>query len=496
MNELNFINYNYLGAFSPYYIQGKNKKIILNSNFDFLLNNYLDDPEIDELAIGEILCKNFIFGDRTILKGISRTPWMAKLNSKEDGWTYFALKKHGEMLLNEKDIAKQFFILVCKEIKDYVGAKKRIGILLSGGMDSRIVAGCLDYLIKTGEIVVESVTAFNWGNPDSRDVIYAKEIAKRLGWNYKHYLVDPDDLWENFKVSGLRGAEYSGVHLHAIPKITNDIITVDLMLAGSYGDSIGRGEYSGVKVSNLKRIDNNFENFGSFLKHDVYHNLKSCVYEDIKKYHDKFKEHINYQQYELDYQIHYMRRNLNSCVEILNETTPTHQVFTSPETYNFIWNLHPKCRTDSIYDLMMKLFSTRLNDIPWARTGRPYMGNGKPDSFQKKHHSYALYIQNDLLLKMKERALSERIQQLSIFNIKAIESIFNLIKYSKNDNWDYLEKISWLVSLDFFLEQHKVKVSELENNLSWLDIKNAYIKEPFIYIKKQILRKGNRKIKF
>jgi asparagine synthase (glutamine-hydrolysing) len=482
--------YNHLGAFCPYYFLDKNGNFQIDAHLLQILKKSHIPSNLDKVAISEVLNNRFMLGDRTIIENIQRRPWMARPNSDNNVWEYFQFNKHEELKQDGKLIADRFFDLICKEIKEYIGKKKKIGVLLSGGMDSRIVAGCLDYLIKTDQVVSTSVTAYTWGHSESRDVVYAKIIAGRLNWKWKHYQVGAEELWENFKESGHRGAEYSGLHLHAIPQIKRDM-DVDLMLVGSFGDSIGRAEFSGIKVDNLSSIENGFRNFKGFIQNKKFNQLKNKWKSDIHKYHVLFPENKQYQQYELDYQLHYMRRMLNSCMEILNEKAPTYQVFTAPEVYQFIWSLDPSCRTDEIYSLLMIKFQTKLNDIPWARTGVPYLKKGNPDSFTKGHHSYSYIIQSQLLDKIEERALSERIIGLNLFNIEAIRNIFKLIKLRPDYNFDYLERLTWLVSLDFFLEKiNNIDIEEnIKNNIH--DILTAYLKEPVRYLALNVFRRFN-----
>ena len=105
----------------------------------------------------------------------------------------------------------------------------------------------------------------------------------------------------------------------------------EVLLVGSYGDSIGRGEYEGIRVSQLKSLKLRAKNFGFFLKNECYELISKQLEKDIDFYHEKFREKKDYQQYELDFQLHYMRRMRNPCREMLNEALPTFQVFTSPK---------------------------------------------------------------------------------------------------------------------------------------------------------------------
>ncbi|MDP2161654.1 MAG: asparagine synthase-related protein, partial [Flavobacterium sp.] len=302
-----FKNYTSLGFNNPYYTH--EDKLNFENSFSEILRNFQGDLKVDLTAVNQILCLNFMLGNRTLIKNIYKSPWMAKPNENQTKFDFYKIQKHEELLCDELAIAQKFYTLLREEVKSYVGTSKRIGILLSGGMDSRMVAGILNDLILDQEIAVESITGYTWGNLDSRDVVYSERICKKLGWNFKHYLVTAEDLWNNMKIASLNGCEYSGLHLHAIPQILNDL-DVQVMLAGSFGDSIGRAEYSGKKVVELKSLLKRRKNFAYLLDYKTYTQTKQDWMEDLNYYHQKFPEAKNYQQLELDYQLHYMRRML------------------------------------------------------------------------------------------------------------------------------------------------------------------------------------------
>jgi len=483
-----FKYYNHLGHFNPYFIMDHTGEMRIEHDFARILNYFKSPLKIDPVAILEVLNKNYMLGDRTIIRNVNRTPWMAKPEEKNRRWNFYNIPSHQENIESSEVIAKKLFDLICEEIRGYIVNGKKIAILLSGGMDSRIVAGSLDYLIKTKQVDIDSVKAYTWGNIDSRDVIYAEKIAKRLNWPWKHYTVSSSDLWENFRIAGLRGCEYSGLHLHAIPQIQKEIKD-DILLVASYGDSIGRAEYQGIRVHNLTPISKNFRNFGNLLIQSEYKRIKNLWKEDIDFYHNIYSESKLYQQLELDYQIHYMRRMLNSCMEILNEAVPTYQVFGNPSVYEFMWSLDPSCRNDEVYLHMMNLFSTSLGDIPWARTGLPYgERKGKPDSYLKSHHFYFDFIQFELIDRIESRVLSERVRNLGLFNMEAIKNLIKLIKNSPNHNTDYLESITWLVSLDFYLEEFENVKGEESRNTSF-DYIAAYLFTPLRYLLLQLYRR-------
>lgn len=471
-----FKNYNHLGFNNPYYFKEKGEFKIYKS-FSKAVAEYSSKLTFDSTAAIEILNKYYSFADRTLAKEINKTPWQAKPNHNNTGWIYNSIPKHGNKSLSETEIAKILFEKICDEILLYTKGKTRIGILLSGGMDSRMVAGSIDYLIKNKQLNNVEVTGLTWGNDNSRDVVYAKKIANRLGWDWKHYKVTAKDFIQNIEETAIHGCEYSPLHLHAIPQIRNDNMW-DVILGGSYGDSIGRAEYGSVNVENVKSLSEGFFNVASLVKDDVFENNFSSIEEDLKSYHTLFPKDKLYMQNELDYQIHYMRRMLNPCMELLAENSDFFQVFTHPSTFGFMWSLSPSCRNDLVYKEMMKHFSTTLDDIPWARTGLKYGETaGKPDRLSNRHHNYIEVIQKEILGHIKELALSKELNQLGVFNMHAIKTLIKLVKKKPYNSMYYLEQLSWLASVGRMAQLYSFKSTKVNSPKNTKLIKKRILKE-------------------
>jgi hypothetical protein len=472
-----------LGNFYPYYCTTKAGAMYLHPNLISLLTMEGCRMVLDEHAVLQVLNRYFMFGDRTIFRDIKRAPWMAKRISDDDGWYYHCVPPHGmKNDLTEDQVAEKLFELLCKEIALYIANHRRVGILLSGGMDSRIVAAVLNHLIKKGEIAAESVTAYTWGVDDCRDVVYSKNIAKMFGWKMQHHCVDAEDLWENFKIAGERGCEYTGLHLHAIPQISRNISSeLDVMLAGSYGDSIGRAEYSKKLVTSLSPIQRKIRNPSFLLKSTIYNCIKDGWIEDVNRYHKFFPRDKQYQVRELDFQLHYMRRMINPCMEMLNEKLEMYQAFTHPDVFGYMWNLHPDLRNDRVYERLLEHVNPDLLNIPWARTGLRYpLKTGEPDSYRKNHHNYVKFIQVDLIDRIQARLFGHEAIRNGIINHDSVRSVISLIRKKTNYNFDYLEKIAWLVSYTYLTDRFNFKIQNIPDQ-SALDMFNAKVWVPLEY---------------
>ena len=468
-----FKNYQHLGFNNPYYI-ASDVPFVIRKRFSDIVDELKGNIEIDPVAVIELLNKNYIFGDRTMIKGICRTPWQAKPNDNLTQWQYSHPPLHDKKPIPEEEIAILLFEKICNEIEGYIADKKTIGVLLSGGMDSRMVAGAIDYLIKTKRLQDVKVTGLTRGNEGSRDVVYAKEIARRLGWEWKHYVVGVEQLKNNIIETAEHGCEFSPVHLHAIPQIRDDN-ELDVILAGSYGDSVGRAEYSGKKVTSLPPINRSIKNVAGLIRNDVYKLAIPTIKEDIQTYHRLFPAKESYMQNEMDYELHYMRRMLNPCMEMLTEKSEFHQVFTHPDVFGFMWSIDPLKRNDMVYKYMMKEFKTDLSDIPWARTGLPYMETGgTPDLYTKNHHTYAEIINYDLLEYLKYLINESYISRLDIFDMGNINYLIKLMMKFPINNLYFSEKIIWIASLSLFLENYRIDSNS--NQISMCTHRNLFKK--------------------
>src|SRR5690606_42104683 len=100
------------------------------------------------------------------------------------------------------------------EASGYIEGAARIGILLSGGMDSRVVAGVLRELqLQSGNKF--DVVVLTWGDSKSRDVVYSERISKQFGWDLINFPISAATLEKNIHLAGSVGAEVSPLHFHA-----------------------------------------------------------------------------------------------------------------------------------------------------------------------------------------------------------------------------------------------------------------------------------------
>lgn len=444
--------YNWNHLVTQYQYFNINDSTKLYNSFKEVISD-TETNKLDPTAALEYMKWGYVLSDRTMIKDIKRTPWLSRPNGER--WDHSFIMKYNTNYMSDKsELVNKFISLLLNEISEFLVEKSSVGILLSGGMDSRICAMLVNELIKKGDFN-GSVVGITWGDESSRDVRYSREICKLFNWESVVLPIDENVLWENVDIAAEYGAMASPVHLHNIIAVSK-LEGLDGILAASYGDSIGRAEYSGKHISNLQPMsEKKLYNKELLLNKEIVKSSKSDAYNDIADYFYN-KDEWNGRT-EFDYQAFYMRNKLQWCMDIINERIPLHQLFTSPEVYQFIFSLKWELRNNWIYEKMLKLMEPRLLEIPWARTGTIYGSSSSIplDSYKKNFHEYHRWIRNDLRKPIKDLILSKEIQNTGIFDMDAIETIYSIYpKRSKEGLNIYDEWFIWIASISKMIKAY------------------------------------------
>lgn len=442
----------------------------------------------DTTSLIDLFSFRHLIGDKTLIKGISRIPWRAEVNRRTDEFRRLQVSKHGNLIQSPKEIAENLVNLLSAELLHFIGDSQSIGILLSGGMDSRIVAAVLKHLINKGYIKNSSIYALTWGDKDSRDVVYAKNIAKLYNWSWSNFTVGAEQLYNNIYEAAKYGGEYSAFHLHALPQI-RDSVKLDCIIAGSYGDSIGRAEYSGRHVTQLIPFERYSNNRYRLILDDVFNSSKRECLEYVRNYRFLYIDEDDNYRDEIDYQCHYMRRMLNSCMEIVSHEMPIFQSFTSPEVFEYMWSLAPECRNDLVYKYMLEILDRELLTIPWARTGKLYMDSTGPlkDSFRKSHHRYSDYFQRELQNDIRTILLNGSYLHRAGINLETVKLYLDYVsKGAAKVTFDLQERLLLAMGIELMGEMYKVR--GVDYCVTFHDKFNARLAAPLRFMAKKMLK--------
>jgi len=439
------------GGFCPIWTKQEGKVFVADTMEEMFNFIPVDKRILDVSALISLLGTSAINGDRTIMKGVSRMPWHSVLNHNGEVTRNPSIP-HGREKLSQEKIADTFIQLLKEELKEKIGEKQKLYLLLTGGYDSRIVAGILKEMQKAQSFEVVAVT---WGMENSRDVDYARRISEWLEWEWIHVDYNIELLKDNFEKSVIwGGGEVSGWHLHAMDwfkRLENDCLVV----AASFGDSIGRCEFGAKHLSSIRdlRILNSFHLFQA----SIYRDLVPNVYKDRSLAWSSEADKNSWVRLELDKQENYMRRMLCHNMDIINQYAQVHQAFTSDKLISFIWSLDLSVRNDDMYKNVLKKLDQRLYSLAWARTGVAF--DGKEDSqkhLTKDYHQIFKWTQYDLRELMEENIFSGVLQKLNIFDDKSINSLWDKVKGNQQMSTKELENIFLLATISKTIEHYNI----------------------------------------
>ena len=437
---------------------------------------------LDTATIASILSFGMTGQDRTMLKEISRRPWLSKVES--DGEiTLEPVPPHGVLTGSDKQLAERFYHLLCNEARTVCEGFKEIYILLSGGMDSRIIAGVLADLYRTSEIQAKPV-AITWGLADSRDVAYAARMAKILGFEWKNIEFGPETVLENIDATARQlGLLHSPELLHNMLWFKN-IASTALVLAGSFGDSIGRAEFGGLHLLQLpvQAPQNRY----SLLKPNVYQEICKELNTDLDAIHSRAKGNVPYYvKNEHWMQGYRMRGGLCHALCVINQYANIYQMYTAPAVYEFMWSLHPARRDDEIYATLLEERFPALARVPWPRTNRAIRGptEGAQRGLRPEYHEYIKWSSGPLYDTLDARIDPEWFEVFGIFDLGSIRQMKKLVKASQERVGHLNRSWLWLAAFRTFIEYLEENGKKVLIRQDWPD------KTPAVMRQRSLLQK-------
>ena len=94
---------------------------------------------------------------------------------------------HGNAEAQPEQAARELRVRLEKELLEVTKGRERILLQLTGGLDSRVIAGILK---KLEPQISGAIVCTTWGQRSSRDVAYAERIAHWYNWEFIHIPYD------------------------------------------------------------------------------------------------------------------------------------------------------------------------------------------------------------------------------------------------------------------------------------------------------------------
>lgn len=173
-----------LGLFPVYYFQSPNV-VLVASSIELIVRHPMVSARLDARGLAGILMTNGLLGGRTLVDGIRRLEPRHRLEASfervsehvvhripaDDHPVGLPFEGHVEVLSESTRSA----------MKRHLSVGDEFGILLSGGVDSRILAGGISEQGKRGQ-------AMTFGRPEENEASCARAVAQALSMS--HRLVD------------------------------------------------------------------------------------------------------------------------------------------------------------------------------------------------------------------------------------------------------------------------------------------------------------------
>jgi hypothetical protein len=420
-----------------------------DSYASFLLaSDKVDKPSIDYTTVLSALALGQAPSNRTIINEVVRDSWVKDIS---DDFRSGELRLFGTEKYRLPEMADIFIKAIEEEIKVVCSKHSTIHLLLTGGLDSRLYAAVLNDLVRKEE-VTSHVYTYTWGLEDSRDVVYAQRIAAKYDWEWTHIPLSANNVLENITVAVDLGLLHSPEMLHSMPRLHDYIKSPGAVIAVSFGDSIGRGEFSNLHLLELRDKRRAITNpFGLFSK-EAYPLHRTQLEEDITRLYNLNGTIGNLPSYvknELWMQGFRMRNGLCHAMTIFAKNkVEYYQGMTSYNIVSFIWSLHPAFRGDKMYEYILGHVFTETLDIPWARNNKLITGARVRNDYKPAYHNYSLWSANELFDYTESLVLSSEITNSGYFDNEALKLLRDKVARSSvrvgriNDIWLYLSSLS------------------------------------------------------
>jgi asparagine synthase (glutamine-hydrolysing) len=280
--------------------------IIIGNNAAVIKNNIsLNNNNLDSSSVLEILMSGYTIGSKTIyrsMRQITAGEYVC-LHSGHIYTEYYHTYSPWKVNLRSKSSLKRELTDVLLDVMEKLSLSikgKQVIVPLSAGYDSRLVASGLK------NAGVEDVLCISYGRENSFEVLTAKKIARRLGYEFKHISYNSDYVRNYFRSKEFNKFNdyfdrYSSVEfiqdnlavsfLHEDLKFDKNPVIIN----GMTGDYISGGHIPHILSKPIKNLDTSKERESLFdmameeYMHKHYNLWGSLSHQDNK---DKIIESI------------------------------------------------------------------------------------------------------------------------------------------------------------------------------------------------------------
>ncbi len=221
----------------PLYFSRQDGRLVFAPEVKAILRTPGFRKTLDQAALAQYMRFQFVMGERTFFEDVHRLAPASIMVCDLDTadcrivtyWSYADIPALPAVTFDEAVI--EAGRLLRRAVSRLSSGTHRPGVYLSGGLDSRAIAGLVDR---------RPLSTLTFGHPHSRDVVLAKRIAKAIG--SRHHWVDlTDGCWvldhADFHLELTEGF-HSWIHSHGMSTLTLGRQEMDVYLSGWDGGTL------------------------------------------------------------------------------------------------------------------------------------------------------------------------------------------------------------------------------------------------------------------
>ncbi len=344
-------------GFKPLYWGIINDDLVWSSELKGFLGHMDFKPVIDPQAVQEFFDIGYLLENRTWFVGVELVPPASILSfniksSKVQIKHYWSWNEIKPMRgpIHEGELVEELGRLFKDSVRTRINTNERIGISLSGGLDSRAILAAVPENYKP-------LHTFTFGQEGCDDIRIASGASKTKGATH-HILIVNSDNWLMPRINGVwkSDASLSLLHMHGIEFYDEYKSYTDFNLNGFAGDLVLGGSY--LRKFNLD------EKINSSIVKDVTHS--EMVISNFNNWYMINKT----DPYFINNRV---RRFTNCGLILIAKLIEIRMAFWGNKLIDFVYSIPDVFRYNScIYNkMLLSTFPKYYNDIPWQKTGYP-----------------------------------------------------------------------------------------------------------------------------
>ena len=369
-------------------------RLIFSSEIKSILKDPLIHPKLNVDAVGEFFTFSYLLDNKTFFEGINLLPPASILLYDSDGdkvqikpyWD-FKFYRRGKPRESLDYYLKTFAKIMERAIERRMRDKDKIGVFLSGGLDSRLITG---FAKKIADRTNKELICFTFGTKGGWQEKIARQVADKLGIENRFYEIPSDFIAMYADEIVYKGDGHTRIRdAHFISLLDELRQEIDTVLVGLFGSELF-GEVLSKDILNVcnsgeiitylfdrYEVKQNTEHipeiFSKNFRNDLKEKVKKNFIETVKALHlhsyDEIADYWELRQRD--------RRYVIPLSSYIGWYLDTRLPYLDNEVVEFAINLPLELRIEKkfIHKASRRLFPS-LAEIPWEKSGVPPDTNG------------------------------------------------------------------------------------------------------------------------